>query len=231
MVEYLFLDLDDTVLDFRATEYKSISRLLRAVGVEPTEEIIHRYHVINLEHWRRLERQEITRSEISHRFDVLFEELGVAVSTQQCEQMYRQFLSEGDDVLPGAAETLAQLQGKYRICAATNSTVAVQMGRLERTGLRKYFEQLFISEELGAYKPDPEFFRRAFARIDGFDPNCALMVGDSITSDMLGGKQAGLTTCWINPHGRLHPDHICPDFQIQSLAELPQLLEKINAVC
>ena len=225
MVEFLFLDLDDTVLDFGATERKSIARLLRTVGVEPTEEIIHRYHVINLEHWRRLERGEITRDQISHRFDVLFEELGAAVSTPECEQMYRQFLSEGDDVLPGAAEALAQLQGKYRLFAASNSTVAVQTGRLARTGLGKYFEQLFLSEELGAYKPDPEFFRRAFARIEGFDHSRALMVGDSLTSDIRGGINAGIATCWINPKGRPCPEHIRPDYQIENLSELLPLLQ------
>ena len=226
MVEFLLLDLDDTILDFKATERKSISRLLRSVGVEPTEEIIHRYHVINLEHWRALERGEIRRDQISHRFDVLFEELGVSVSTPDCEKMYRQFLSEGDDVLPGAAEALQALRGNYRIFAATNSTVAVQAGRLSRTGLGKYFEQLFISEELGAYKPDPEFFYRAFARIEGFNPSRAMMVGDSLTSDIRGGRNAGIATCWINPTGRSHPEHIFPDYTIGNLAELPLLLEK-----
>lgn len=229
MLEFLFLDLDDTVLDFGATERKSISRLLRTVGVEPTDEIIHRYHVINLEHWRRLERGEISRDQISHRFDVLFGELGVAVSTPECERLYRQFLSEGEDVLPGAADALAALQGKYRIFAATNSTVAVQTGRLARTGLREYFEQLFMSEELGAYKPDPEFFRRAFARIDGFDPNRAMIVGDSLTSDILGGIHAGIATCWLNPAGRQHPAHIRPDCQIQSIAGLPRILKNIES--
>ena len=227
MVEFLLLDLDDTVLDFRATEYKSISRLLCTVGVEPTEEIIQRYRAINWAHWRQLERGEITRDQISNRFDVLFEELGMQVSTSECEKLYRQFLSEGDDVLPGAAEALAALHGNYRIFAATNSTVAVQIGRLSRTGLGKYFEQLFISEELGAYKPDPEFFSRAFARIEGFDPERALMVGDSLTSDIRGGSNAGIATCWINPTDRSHPEHICPDYTIGNLAELPLLLEKL----
>ena len=227
MLEFLLLDLDDTVLDFRATEHQSITRLLRTVGVEPTEEIIQRYRSINWAHWRALERGEITRDQISNRFDVLFDELGMGVSTRECEVLYRQFLSEGSDVLPGAAEALATLSGKYRIFAATNSTVAVQTGRLGRTGLRKYFEQLFISEELGAYKPDPEFFSRAFARIEGFDPARALMVGDSLTSDIRGGSNAGIATCWINPSARPHPEHICPDYTIPSLADLPLLLGKL----
>ena len=225
MIEFLLLDLDDTLLDFGATEHKSITRLLRTVGVEPTEEIIQRYRVINWEHWRMLERKEISRSQISHRFDVLFEELGVSISTPECETLYRQFLSEGDDVLPGAEETLKALQGKYRLFAATNSTVAVQAGRLQRTGLGKYFEQLFISEALGAYKPDPEFFQQAFARIDGFDPSRAMMVGDSLTSDIQGGINAGILTCWVNPQHRPNTTDIQPHYEIEALPQLEALLE------
>lgn len=225
--EFLFLDLDDTVLDFGATERKSIARLLKAVGVEPTEEIIHRYHVINLEHWRRLERGEITRAQISNRFDVLFAELGVNVSTPECEKLYRRYLSEGNDVLPGAPEALAQLQKKYRLFAATNSTAIVQQGRLARTGLGVYFEKLFISEEIGANKPSPLFFERVFAQIPDFDRSKALMVGDSLTSDILGGINAGIKTCWINPKHRPVREDIQPDHQIESICQLESLLQTI----
>lgn len=226
-IEFLFLDLDDTVLDFQATERKSIARLLECLGITPTDEIIRRYHVINLEHWKRLERGEITRAQISNRFDVLFAELGVAVSTPECERLYRQFLSEGTDVLPGAADALAQLQKKYRLFAATNSTAVVQQGRLAHTGLGVYFEKRFISEEVGANKPDPLFFQRAFAQIPNFDKSKAMMVGDSLTSDIRGGINAGIQTCWINPRhlpvrGDIHPDH-----QIESICQLEALLETI----
>lgn len=227
MIEYVFLDLDDTILDFGATERKSIARLLETVGVPPTEEIIHRYHVINLEHWKRLERGEITRAQISNRFDVLFGELGVNVSTPECEKMYRQFLSEGNDVLPGAPETMACLRQKYRLFAATNSTAMVQAGRLARTGLGDYFEKIFVSEEVGVNKPNAEFFRRAFAQIEGFDPAKAIMVGDSLTSDILGGINAGIRTCWVNFAGRQGREDIRPDYEIQSIAQLPELLGKL----
>lgn len=227
MIEFLFLDLDDTVLDFAATEHKSITRLLETVGITPTDEIIHRYHVINLEHWQRLERGEITRQQISNRFDVLFQELGVPVSTPQCEKLYRQFLSEGNDVLPGAAEALKQLSRKYRLFAATNSTAFVQHGRLERTGLGVYFEKLFISEEIGVNKPNAEFFRRAFAQIPDFDPKKAMMVGDSLTSDILGGKNAGIATCWVNPRHAPTRNGIVPDYEIEALPQLEALLEHL----
>ena len=225
--EFLFLDLDDTIFDFAATERKAISRLLQDVGVIPTEEIIHRYHVINLAHWKMLERGELTRDELgTRRFDALFGELGVAVSTQECERSYRKYLSEGDDLLPGAAVALAQLHKKYRLFAATNSTAPVQMGRLTKTGLGQYFEKLFISEEIGASKPSLAFFQRAFDQIPDFDRERALMVGDSLTSDIQGGINAGIATCWINGKHRTIREDIRPDYEIASLAKLPQLLEQ-----
>ncbi len=227
MIDYLFLDIDDTILDFGATERKSIARLLETLGVTPTEEIIHRYHVINLEHWKRLERGEITREQISNRFDVLFGELGMTVPTARCEALYRQFLSEGTDAIPGALETVALLRQKYRLFAASNGTASVQAGRLRSTGLGAYFEQVFVSEEIGANKPNPEFFRRAVAKIPGFDPEKALMVGDSLTSDILGGIRAGIRTCWINPKHRPAREDIQPDFEIENLIQLPTLLEKL----
>lgn len=223
--EYLFLDLDDTILDFGTTERKSITRLLNQLGITPTDEIIDRYRVINLQHWQRLERGEITREQISHRFDVLFQELGVKASTPECEKLFSRYLCEGSDVMPGAPEALERLHKKYRLFAASNSTAAVQAGRLKQAGLDKYFEQVFVSEAMGAYKPDPLFFERAFARIDGFNKNKAIMVGDSKTSDIQGGINAGIRTCWINPSGDPRRPDIQPDFEITSISQLEALLE------
>ncbi len=226
-MEFVLLDLDDTILDFRATEHRSISRLLETLGVTPTEEIIHRYHVINLEHWKRLERGEITREQISNRFDTLFAELGMSVSTQECEMLYRKFLSEGDEVLPGALEAMDILRKKYRLFAASNGTASVQDGRLRRTGVGEYFEKIFISEEIGVNKPSPEFFARAFAQIEGFDPRKAMMVGDSQSSDILGGNNAGILTCWVNPRHYPRREGIRADYEIESIRELPALLEAL----
>ena len=223
--EFLFLDLDDTILDFGATEKESISRLLKSVGVTPTEEIIHRYHVINLEHWQKLERGEITRDQISNRFDVLFGELGKQVSTKECEVMYRQFLSEGAYYMDGAEGVVEALSKKYRLFLASNGTASVQAGRLGITGIGKYFEGIFISEEIGANKPSLEFFERAFATIEGFDKRKAIMVGDSKTSDILGGINAGIATCWINPKHKTVRPEIQPDYEIESIAQLEDLLK------
>lgn len=224
MIEYLFLDLDDTILDFGATERKSIARLLENFGMEPSEEVIRRYHVINLEHWKRLERGEITRDQINNRFDVLFSELGKSVKTAECEVLYRQYLSEGTDFMPGARAAMDTLCKQYRLFLASNGTASVQASRLKLTGLDACFEKIFVSEELGANKPSLDFFRRAFAQIPDFDSARAMMVGDSLTSDILGGINAGIRTVWVNPKHKHGREDIRPDYEIESLAQLPDLL-------
>ena len=228
MFEILLLDLDDTILDFAATERKGMIRLLEYIGVQPTEEVLHRYHVINLRHWEMLEKGQLTREQLGpSRFAVLFSELGITADPLQCQALYRQYLSEGDDVLPGAREALERLRGRYRLFAATNSSVYVQNGRLARTGLRPCFENVFVSEELGADKPSEAFFCRCFAQIEGFRKEKAMMVGDSLTSDILGGNNAGIATCWINPKHRPRREGIRVDHEIETLSQLPVLLETL----
>ncbi len=227
MIEFLFLDLDDTILDFGATERASISRLLETLGVTPTEQIIDRYRVINLEHWKRLERGEITREQINNRFHVLFAELGMTADATHCEMLYRQFLSEGADLFPGALEALDLLRKKYRLFAASNGTASVQESRLRCSGLGAYFEQVFISEEIGANKPSLEFFSRAFSRIPGFNKSRAIMVGDSLTSDIQGGINAGIPTCWVNSRQEPGREDIRADYEIGSISQLPALLESL----
>jgi 2-haloacid dehalogenase len=98
---------------------------------------------------------------------------------------------------------------------------------MARTGLGAYFEQIFVSEELGANKPSPLFFEKAFRRIPDFEPARVMMVGDSLTSDILGGIQAGIRTCWVNTRHRAPRQEIRPDFEIEQLAQLEKLLEKL----
>jgi 2-haloacid dehalogenase len=94
--------------------------------------------------------------------------------------------------------------------------------------LYPYFEQSFISEEIGYNKPAKEYFQIAFSRIPGFDPAECVMVGDSLTGDIQGGKNAGLRTVWVNPHHKVAPAHLKPDYEIEYLADLPKLLEEIE---
>lgn len=228
MIEFLFLDLDDTILDFHKAEHIALGKTFRFFGLEPTEEVMARYSQINKEHWQRLERKELTREEVLvGRFAVLFEEYGIQVDPTLCARTYEDNLSIGHHFLPGAEEALEALSKKYKLYLASNGTAKVQAGRLASANISHYFQEIFVSQEIGANKPDILYFQRCFERIPNFDPAKAMMVGDSLTSDILGGIQAGMATCWVNPAGKPHPENIKPDYEIKALPELEGLLDSL----
>lgn len=230
MIKYLFLDLDDTILDFKKAESIAIRKTMAAYGLEPTDALAARYSAINDLHWKALERKEMTREQvITGRFAVFFGENGITVDPRRVADTYEGFLSTGHWFLPGAEETVKRkLFGKYKLYLASNGTARVQKGRMTSADLYPYFEKSFVSQELGHNKPSKEYFDAAFALIPGFDPAQCLMVGDSLTSDILGGKNAGLRTVWVNPHHKTAPEHLKPDYEIEYLADLPALLEEIE---
>ncbi len=227
MIEFLFLDLDDTILDFRRHERVAIAKTFKELGLAPTEQVMERYHHINQAHWKLLEQGKLTRQQVLvQRFDVLFHEFGVRADSQECARAYAANLSQGHYFLPGAQETVAALSKKYRLFLASNGTASVQAGRLTSAKLYPYFEKVFISQELGFNKPAPEFFQKAFAQIPDFCKDAALMVGDSLSSDTQGGINAGMRTCWDNPSHAPAGD-VRPDHEIESITQLPTLLETL----
>ena len=227
MIEILFLDLDDTILDFHKAERIAIAKTFEDMGVEPTEEVLHRYHLINKAHWEMLERGELTREQVLvRRFDVLFGELGVTADAKHCAKVYADNLAIGHYFLPGAEEVLEQLSKKYRLFLASNGTASVQRSRMTSANLYRFFEKVFVSQEVGYNKPAPEFFEITAAQIPGYDPQKTMIVGDSLTSDILGGKNAGIATCWVNP-GHKMATEIQPDYEIEALSQLEALLEAL----
>ena len=228
MFEILFLDLDDTILDFKKAERLAISKTIRDFGVEPTEEILDRYHVINKWHWEQLELGKLTRAEVlENRFGVLFEELGVAADKVACARAYEHNLSIGHYFLPGAEEAVDRLSKKYRLFLASNGTATVQKGRMTSANLYRFFEKVFVSQEIGHNKPSKDYFDACFAQIPGFDPSKTMMVGDSLTSDIKGGINAGIATCWVNPTHASGRADIRPDYEIEALQQLEALLETL----
>ena len=230
MIKYLFLDLDNTILDFTKAESIAIRKTMAVYGLEPTDALAARYSEVNDRHWKALERGELTRDQVVvGRFAAFFGEQGIAVDAAAVAKTYETLLSQGHYFLPGAEEAVKEkLFGKYKLYLASNGTAVVQKGRMTSADLYPYFEESFVSQELGHNKPSLEYFQAAFARIPGFDPNECLMVGDSLTSDILGGKRAGLRTVWVNPHHKTAPEDLKPDYEIEYLADLPALLEEIE---
>ena len=225
MIEFLFLDLDDTILDFHTAERVAISKTIREFGVEPTEEILSLYHEINKWHWEQLELGKLTRAEVLvNRFGVLFEKLGVAVDAPRCAKIYEKNLSTGHWFLPGAEEAVERLSKKYRLFLASNGTAVVQKGRMTSANLYRFFETVFVSQDIGHNKPSKAYFDACFASIPGFDKEKAMIVGDSLSSDIKGGINAGIKTVWVNPD---HKDsgNVKPDYEIEYLFQLESLLE------
>ena len=226
MLKHIFLDLDDTILNFTAGEAKALTQALREAGIEPTVAVLDRYHLINIAHWELLEEGRLTREEVLvQRFQQLFRELNIPHSGAAVNDRYEYLLSRQHDFIPGAEQLLKDLSPRYDLYLASNGAAAVQHPRLDDSGIRPYFKGIFISEELGADKPSKAFFDACFAAIPGFRTEEAVMVGDSLTSDIRGGRDAGLRTVWFNPQGREPRADIRPDYTIHALSELPFLLE------
>ena len=228
MIEFLFLDLDDTILDFHKAERIAISKTIRDFGAEPTEAVLERYHLINKWHWEQLELGRMTREEVLvGRFSVLFQEQGIDVDAVAVARDYEKNLSIGHYFLPGAEEAVDALSKKYRLFLASNGTASVQKGRMTSANLYRFFERVFVSQEIGHNKPSKDYFDSCFAQIPDFDPERAMIVGDSLSSDILGGINAGIRTCWVNPTHAAAKNGIVPDFEIEALHQLPALLEKL----
>ncbi|MCR5576200.1 MAG: YjjG family noncanonical pyrimidine nucleotidase [Oscillospiraceae bacterium] len=224
----ILIDLDNTILDFNAAERSALSRALTELGVPFSETVLELYHVLNIRHWEMLEDGLLTRDEVLvKRFEALYRELGIEADAFRTQLLYESNLSEGHWFVPGAEALLETLYGKYRLFICSNGVGSVQDGRIASAGIAPYFEDIFISERIGGNKPERAFFEACFARIPGFDRERALILGDSLTSDIRGGVNAGIRTCWFNPQGRANSGPIFPDREIRSLEEFPPLLERI----
>ena len=161
------------------------------------------------------------------RFQLLFDELGLDCSSREAKSTYENFLSQGHYFIPGAEALLEALHGEYRLFICSNGTAVVQEGRLKSAGIGPYFEEIFISEEIGFNKPSVEFFNRCFDKIPDFCRDRTVIIGDSLSSDILGGINAGIKTCWFNPQERPGRADINPDYVISKLEQVPALLKKI----
>lgn len=220
----LLLDADDTLLDFKKTEAHALEATFRQYRLTYNEEIHTLYHTINHRLWRAFEEGAITKDQIlRRRFRNLFAELGIEAALTGFEEEYQRALGQGGFLLPQALEVCRELSRDCRLYILTNGVEATQESRLTLSGLRPYLSGVFVSETTGYQKPQREYFDYVFSRISDFDKGRALMIGDSLSSDMKGGEGAGLATCWYNPeHAPNHTD-VRVDYEIQELRQLYEI--------
>ena len=227
MIRDVFLDVDDTILDFGRAEREALASALSQMGVGVTDARIQKYHEVNLAHWQMLERGEITRERLLvRRFEKFFESVGVFANAEKTQRVYEYELGRRSYFLEGAEALLETLRTEgYRIFLASNGTTVVQAPRIKASGLDRICHGIFLSEEIGCDKPQKEFFDACFSRIEDFSPENAIILGDSLSSDILGGKNAGIKTCWFNPKNKPLMGEIVPDFEISKLSDFLKILK------
>ena len=202
----ILFDADGTLLDFKKSEREAAREALQALGVCVTEEMLDRYNVINDGLWKQLERGLIEKKRlVVHRFELLAEEFGCAFDPEVMSKEYMARLQTKGYWLEGAEDLCRILRQKYRLYIITNGTEIIQKRRFAQCGLMPYFEDVFISDVIGAQKPSEKFFDYVADHIPTFDPCRTLVIGDSLSSDILGGIRYGLDTCWFNPDCNMAP--------------------------
>lgn len=227
MIETVLFDLDNTLLDFSQAEKIAVSKTLEHFHIRPEISVLKRYSELNLAQWKLLEQGKLNREEVKlRRFQLLFKELDTDASASEAARLYESLLAHGHYFMEGAEELLETLYGKYRLYLVTNGTLSVQKGRLKSANISHYFGDIFISEELGYNKPSPEYFDCCFSRIPHFRRETAVIIGDSLTSDIQGGINAGIRTIWFHPDQE-KADKIIPDYEVHRLSDLPALLSEI----
>lgn len=232
MFQVIMWDIDGTVLDFLAAEKAAIKTLFLKFGLgECTDEMIERYSKINRKYWERLERKELTKPEVLvGRYVEFFESEGLDVSKASAFNDAYQialgdtivFCDESDQIIKG-------LKGKYYQVAASNGTIIAQNKKLRLSGLDQILDDVFLSEKLGHEKPAEEFFTIAFEKVEKdlgrkIPREEIIIVGDSLTSDIRGGNNAGIKTCWYNPRREKNNQGVHIDYEITDLRELANIL-------
>ncbi|MCD7776401.1 MAG: YjjG family noncanonical pyrimidine nucleotidase [Firmicutes bacterium] len=226
----LLLDADGTLFDFDLSERTALTNVLDGVNIKADENILSAYHEINAERWRALERGETTRDALKvERFSRLIGYLlrcgcSLSIKAEDMAKKYENELSHQGFLIEGAVEVVRALSAECELYIITNGVEKVQRGRFSSSPIMPYIKDVFISENIGAVKPDTEFFRIVLSSIGiDFDDSLAksrvLVVGDSQSSDIRGGVDSGLDTCWYNPSGKASGE-LPSKYEIKRLYEL-----------
>ncbi|MBQ0000135.1 MAG: YjjG family noncanonical pyrimidine nucleotidase [Clostridiales bacterium] len=220
-------DIDNTLLNFTASERAGIRMCFEKFGLgECTDEMLEDYAEINIKYWQKLERGELSKDQVLvGRFMEFFEKYGRDTSVVEAFNDAYQ-LSLGDTIVfePYAKELVWGYKGRYKQFAASNGTLLAQTKKLKNSGLSEVLDGAFISDEIGVEKPMQGFFDAVFAAVPECTKDEILIIGDSLTSDMKGGADAGIQTCWYNPKCKINNSGLMLDYEIHSLREVQELL-------
>lgn len=221
--EYLLFDADGTLFDFLKCEEMALRQSMKNIGVEIDDEGVALYSAINDGMWKALERGEIDKDSLRvERFRQFGAEYGFDTDFNALSLNYTDNLALQNYPIDGALDICRRLYGKAKMYIITNGIEYVQKKRFAASPLNEFFEKLFISGEIGCEKPDRRFFEAVEQGIENFAPEKALVIGDSLTSDMAGGIGYGIDCCWYNPNGKTSDLPI--KYTISSLSELEEII-------
>ena len=231
MITTVLWDVDGTLLDFKAAERAAIKALFSKFDLgECTDAMIERYSEINVSFWERLERNELKKPQVlTGRFEQFFSEYGIDTGiVPEFNDRYQ--LKLGDTIVyrDDSLNIVKSLKGKVKQYVVSNGTVAAQTKKLERSKFGELMDGVFLSEELGIEKPNTGFFEKVFSVICPADLSEVMIVGDSLTSDIQGGMNANIKTCWYNPEKKPVPDRYRVDLDISDLHELTAYIDRQN---
>lgn len=226
MITTVLWDVDGTLLDFLAAEKAAIRSLFEEYELgECTDEMIQRYSKINKTYWERLEREEITKQEVLiGRFVEFFGQEGIdSAIAPEFNQKYQ--LRLGDTIVhrDDCLNIIKSLKGKVKQYVVSNGTVVAQTKKMRLSGIGKLMDGIFLSEKLGVEKPNIGFFDQVFETLGEVDKKQVMIVGDSLTSDIKGGNNAGIVTCWYNPEKKKAAEEYKIDYEITDLHEVIEI--------
>ena len=225
MMKYstLLFDSDDTLLDFKAAEAAALEKAMLKNGLPFSKELLALYSAANISFWKAYEKGEIEKNEIYvGRFRLFLKNADIDFDPQLLSRDYESLLKNECPMIDGAMELCKKLRKHYKMYIVSNGNVHVQLSRLNKSGLDKLFDGVFVSEHVGYSKPHKEFFNHVFNAIGVKDLSRVLIIGDSVSSDIQGGKNAGIDTCLFAPC-KLHTD-ITPTYTVSNHTELEKLL-------
>lgn len=223
MYKYLLWDIDGTILDFIASEAIAIRKLFQKYNLGVcTDEMLYDYSSINDKYWQILERGEMTKPQILvGRFREFFTKYNLDVCVAPAfNEDYQVELGHCPVFMEHAKEVLAACKGKYRLIGVTNGTKIAQVGKLKTSGLDKVLDAVYISEDVGIEKPNIEYFEYVFAHEEIANKGEVLIIGDSLTSDMQGGVNYGIDTCWFNPRHKSNTKPFNVTYEVDDLLKI-----------
>lgn len=227
MIKVILWDIDGTVLNFLKSENYAIKKCFAALNIcECDDAMVERYSAINKKYWEMLERGEITKPQVQRgRFEELFEKEGIEFhEIDELNKMYQVVLGDKIFFNDDSFELLKSLKGRYKQYAVTNGTITAQENKMRQSGLVEVFDGVFISDKIGYEKPSVSFFDAVFEAIGAYEKDDIMIVGDSLTSDIQGGNNAGIMCCWYNPDRNVNNKNLRIDYEIKNLNDINNIL-------